>query len=143
MNSTSTTQGRHALRWVLGVGLVFMVVVGMALQVARSRADERWLAVMSHWEKEWPPLGLVTSRKTKIFARRQVLLRDTRGGNLLRAWRQSEWESPWFVLVLRQERSLFGNRITARMSGATSGREGAVRDVLAPVDVVLVVDSQR
>ena len=42
MNHTPTTRPRHALRWVLGVRLVFVVVVGVALQLARRRADERW-----------------------------------------------------------------------------------------------------
>ena len=46
MEPTPTPRGRHALRWVLGVGLVFVVVVGMALQVARGMADKRWESVV-------------------------------------------------------------------------------------------------
>ena len=49
MHPTPTTRHRHALRWVLGVGLVFVVVVGMALQVARRRAEERWNLIVDHW----------------------------------------------------------------------------------------------
>ena len=51
MEPTPTTRGRHALRWVLSVGLVFVVVVGIALQVARSRADERWDRIIQHRDK--------------------------------------------------------------------------------------------
>ena len=39
MQPTPTTQGRHALRWVLGVALVFVVVVGIGLQVARHASS--------------------------------------------------------------------------------------------------------
>ncbi len=39
MQPISTTLSRNALRWVLGVGLVFVVVVGMSLQAARGGAD--------------------------------------------------------------------------------------------------------
>ena len=47
MHPTPTTRSHHALRWVLGVGLVFVVVVGMAWHVTQPRADERW----EQWRK--------------------------------------------------------------------------------------------
>ena len=58
MQPTPTTRDRHALRWVLGAGLVFVVVSGMALQVARERADEQWRRVVAHWEETWLPFDL-------------------------------------------------------------------------------------
>ena len=59
MQVEPTTRDRHALRWVLGVGLVFVVVVAMALQVARRRALARWESVVTPWEDKWQRSGIV------------------------------------------------------------------------------------
>ncbi len=149
MEPTPTTRGRHALRWVLGVGLVFVVVVGMALQVARQRADERWESVLR------PPdevmlLILRISLEATLFntkgpqraahAMEKITKAATSGGNIFQAWRQHQWEGHKFILVLRQERSFFGSSIEARMTGGEPALVDAARAIFAAVDVELVVE---
>ena len=53
MQSARKTRGRYALRWVLGVGLVFVVVVGMGLQLARVRAEEQWEIAVTGCNNDW------------------------------------------------------------------------------------------
>ena len=168
MQPTPTTRDRHTLRWVLGVGLVFVVVSAMALQMARRQADERWVSVVAHWDEslqrdagwgrvlEGFPFGYALAR----FGGQT----ETLGGNVFRAWRQSRWECQWFTLVLRQERSLFGSNTEGRMSGGVLEPSGvhitagvhmtmnfgvaertpalvdAIRTLFAEVDVELVVE---
>ena len=135
MEPAPNTKGRHALRWVLSVGLVFVVVVGMALQMAQSRADERWVSVLSHCQE-----------RELFFADHMVptghgVIRpffETRGGNIFRAWRQGKWVLN--SIVLRQERNFFGSNIEARVHRGFSEQVAAIRAVLAAVDVELVVE---
>ena len=83
----------------------------------------------------------------------------TRGGNVFLAWKQSRWECPWFILVLRQECNFFGSNTEARVLGGAGmmpgkgrimvrgeapGHRPALNDVIrtlfAEVDVELVVE---
>ena len=137
MNPTPTTRGRHALRWVLGAALVFVVVVGMALQVARSRADERWESVMSQ-------LREVDGLRTPLWWPRA----ETRGGNVFRGWRQVHvygldgpggWGGFEFALVVRHERSFFGSNMDVRMSGE-AGLVDTVSAIFTELDIELVVE---
>ena len=143
---TPTTRHRHALPWVLGVGLAFVVVVGMALQTARRRADEGWKSVVTPWEEEWQRSGFVLhgGRQAVEWATTGFLLEtETRGGNVFRAWREDQWEgqtlAQTFTLVLRQERNFFGSSIEARLSGGAPRLVEIVRTSFAEVGVDLVV----
>ena len=96
MEAEPTTKSRHALRWVLGVGLVFVVVVGMALQVAQRRADERWDTVLVHFEE-----GILA----EVHATRMLdssWRPETRSGNIFSERRDRLLL--WPILGLRQER---------------------------------------
>lgn len=157
MNPTPHTQHRHALRWVLGVGLVFVVVVALTLQVVRRRADERWGSLVMHWNEEWlrngvlqrvgPQLPVVQQGSDMepiwglLFAGQVSTCSDTSDGNMFRGWRQATRSgSGMCALVLRQERNFFGSIIVARMSGGEPEQIEAVRTILAAVDVDLVVE---
>jgi len=130
MNPTPTTRGRHALRWVLGVGLVFVVVSAMALQDARRRADERWVSVVSRLDEEFPS-------KSWAMGPRPI----TRGGTVFREWRQGKWDFIWYHVVVRQERILFGSYIEARASlDWNIVKRANFGLLLAELDIDLVVD---
>jgi len=49
MDTPQSTRGRHVWKWLLGAGLVFVVVSAMALQSARRRAYQHWVRVVQHW----------------------------------------------------------------------------------------------
>lgn len=159
MNSAPNTRPRHALRWVLGVGLVFLVVSAMALQAARRRTDERWERVMAHWEQATrlsnlykpghygppptnPPPGMgppAPSRREPIRYLMDIGTERT-GGNIFWEWRRCQWGEQFNELVLRQERNLFGSRIEARFSRGLPLLADHLREVLAAVDIELVVE---
>ncbi len=132
MNPTPTTRGRHALRWVLGVGLVFVVVIAMSLQAARRRADERWETVIVMWDEYRREV------RPEVAFR---LGRETRGGTVFRAWRRVQLSSLHLNMALRQERDFFGSSIEVRMSEFwPSGYLRRIRSLFAEVDVELVVE---
>lgn len=135
MSATPTTRDRHALRWVLCVGLVFVVVVGMGLQAAQRRADERWADVMSHCEEKG--MGVSDYRMFHVPGIHKSFS-ETRGGNIFREWRQGQWVRS--TIVLRQERSLFGSSLEVHMSGGMPWQVDVVRDTFAGVDVEVVVE---
>ena len=139
MQPTPHPRGRHALRWVLGVAFAFVVVVGMALQVARTRADERWDGVMTHGGREWPLDYMLKSLKMSHMSDPPPYFPESRGGNIFRGWREGTWVLK--SIGLRQERNFFGNTIEAHMSGAGPRLLEAVRAILAEVDVEVIVDS--
>ena len=117
-----------------------MVVVAMALQVARSRADERWSSVIRHWDEEAipgiaPPLLYPTGVAITI----DISKTAPSGGNIFQAWRQHRWEGFTCILVLRQERSFFGSRTEAHMTGGEPRLVDAVRNVFAAVEVELEI----
>ena len=150
MNAASTTRPRHALRWVLGVGLVFVVVVGMALHVVRRRADERWESVLTRWDKAWPSSGNRgfwmnpsegRSRYSRVFDLTELLDASQQGGNILRGNRRVLYLMEGGVtLDLGQERSHFSSRIDARLSRAKPDQVEAARAILASFDIELVVE---
>ncbi len=149
-------RGRHAQRWMLGVGLVFVVVVGMALQAAQRRAGERWYKVVTHWNEEvyehevlgimpaFDVAGLPPAMLPNPFTITTMThgnyFSDTSGGNIFRSWRQSRWEGYTCTLALRQERGFFGSSTEARMTGGESALVDAARDVFSAVDIELVVE---
>ncbi len=137
MQPTPTTRGRHALRWVLGVGLGFVVVVAMALQMARRRADERWVRVVAHFKEAWPRSGAVEgwagSTAALTFAEEEM-----GGDSLFGGWRQVVWRGAFFNLVLLQDRNLFASTIEVEMildNGSQSIRVDVVRGIFTDVDV--------
>ena len=156
MNSTPTIRPRHALRWVLSVGLVFVVVVGMGLRMARRQADGRWYSLVSHWNEEWDHSGVLQRIGPQlavfhpgsgmnpegfvVVARQGKIFSDTSGHNMFRGWRQAtRGGGGMCTLVLRQERSFFGSSIEARMSGCTSMQVESARAVLAELGIEVVV----
>ena len=151
MTPAPNTRGRHALRWVVGVGLVFVVVFGLALQVARQRADERWESVIGHSDEGWGELGpriVIRSLEATLgngglpgsTGSRRTTNTATSGGNIFLAWRQHQWNSYNYILVVRQERSLFGSSIEARMTGGEPALVDAARVEFAAVGVELIVE---
>ena len=158
MHPTPNTRPRHALHWVLGVGLAFVVVVAMALQVARRRADDQWEMVLAHWEKEWQDCEIwqrfgpahqwieldsapdITPSDLGGFS-----LPGPSGGGMFSGWRQYTDSPIWFNLHLRQEWHYFGSQIEARMNltsfpGPPADLVSVVHAILADVDVELVVE---
>jgi hypothetical protein len=143
-------------------------VVGMALHMARRRADERWESVLDHWSEQWHP-----EPTDGGWAGNQCYWADFEGGwaaiesggpygvsmevpreryseagqsegNLFWGRRWVVWSS-WdsISLVLRQERRFFGTRIEARAYASIGGDPGefdTARATLADVDVELVVE---
>ena len=157
MNPSPTTRGRDAWKWLLGMTLALAVVVGVALQVARRRAGERWFRGVAHWNEEFYSgevlqpgipafnvLGLPPDMVPDFYAftirTHGTYFSDTSGGNIFQAWRQSRGGSAKCPLVVRQERNFFGSNIEARISGGEPGQVDAVRAILAAVDVELVVE---
>ena len=140
MNATSDARGRHALRWVVGAGLVFVVVSGTTLETARRRAEERWMSVVTYWDEGPPRDGPGhTSIPISLFFSGT----ETRGGTVFQAWRRLQLDSPGFTIVLRQERNFFGSSVEARISRAGPGLDGMVEHIgnlFAPLDVAVVVE---
>ena len=144
---TPKARGRHALLWVLGMAMVFVVVSAMALQAARRSAGERWDSVVLHCVKEGVPDAVLergvlpaTSRPGEASALAPYPASEIRGGAFLREWRRRKWEAPTFVLILHQERTLLASRIEALVRGSMPSGEDALRAVFAAVDVELVVE---
>ena len=151
MEPTPNIRGRHASWWVVGVGLAFVVVVAMALQVARQRAEDQRENVVTALEAITIPAitdpeidsregqresGTDLSSLYELPYRR----RRTSGGNFHQAWNQYDWQGHVFTLVVRQERAFFGSNIEARISGSVPKQIDAARAILAVVDVDLVVE---
>ena len=111
MQPTPNTRGRHALRWVLGVGLVFVVISAMALQVARRRADERWESLLTHWDEACPsPHRAQWSipfdggwREGNGYDLTELLERTQQEGNMFRVNRRVTVYAGGIFLFLRQE----------------------------------------
>ena len=157
MQPTPNTRDRHALRWVLGVGLVFVVVCTVVLQVAWQHADERWASLMMALEPGfdelvvspdlsddsggWYPFGInpegLRNRGDHMWSDRTW---SDRGGNLFRAWRRYNWNGFGFLLVVRQDIKFFGSSIEAKMSGGVPRQIDAARAMLAAVDIDLIVE---
>jgi len=135
---------------VLGAALVFVVVVVMVLQEARRRADERWDRVVTHWESEWravPASQLVEwfTDDAGVVLPAPTSLGESRGGGVFQGWRQDAWPFPGGALVLRQETTLFGSTIEARVfwrGGRVNppGHIDAIRAIFVAVDVELVFE---
>jgi len=123
---------------MLGMMAVSVLAVGIALQVAQRRADERWDSVITHGGREWPLDYMLRSLKMGGIPDPPPYFPESRGGNIFRGWRQGTWvlES----IGLRQERNFFGNTIEAHMSGAGPRLLEVVRSILAEVGVELVVE---
>ena len=137
MTATPNTRHRHALRWVLGVGLVFVVVVGMALQEARRRADERWNRVYTHCLKEMHIQSVKFKQRASGLG---SFLFVSRGGGFFRDSRLAQLHSLTFSIELRQERSFFGSTFRARLSGGKPEEIAEIRAIFAELDIELVVE---
>lgn len=147
-NATPATRDRHALRWVVGVGIVFVVVVVMGLQVVRSRADERWESVLTRWDKAWSSGSrghwLNTSEGGSADMRwldlTELLDASQQGGNMLRGNRRVlYYRGGGVLLTLSQERRHFSSQIDAHLSRAKPGEVDVARAILAEFDIELVV----
>ena len=143
---------------------MFVVVVGATYQIAQSRADERWASVVMHMDEGWqrsdvlghgarlvlvipPPVDSSTpaffgqatpirsSVSTPVYFRTR-----TRGGNIFRELRQTQWKSSSATISLRQARCLFGSHIEAHMLRGRPEQIEAARAILAAVDIELIVE---
>ena len=130
-----------------------MVVVAMALQVARSRADERWRSLETHFGEDWLSADKIwggapfqiqaLSGRVLGEGLLQALVSawpSGEGGDMLREWRHAIWRGPGFWVVLRQERILFGTSIEAHMYGGRLEDIEPARATLAEFDIELVVE---
>ncbi len=143
MNFNSTTRPRLGLRWVLGVGLVFVVVSAMALQAARSRAGERWREVVAHWQAGlqsydvmWPgywTLNPITYGPTYPDDTYQT-------GNIFRGRRMARWTSDRTLVTLLQNRRFFGSMVVARISATRQEDVDAIRVVFDEIGIELIVE---
>jgi len=129
-NPTPTPRHRHALRWVVGSALVFVVLVVIVLDVVQRQADERWALALAHFQDS----GWVIS---------EVVYIDMLGeGTSFRHechLSTGSWSTGLGMLQLRQFRALFGSRIEARIvEGIEPIQVEAVRDFLAAVEIELV-----
>ena len=137
MDAALNTRGRHALRWVLGVGLVFVVISAMGLQFARSRADDAWNEALarvqnSGWrlQKGWP----YNTDGNFPMATPDV------SGNYLRAARHGFILDSDCAIILTQTRTLFGSHFAAYVVGAYPGHGDALRDIFAAEGIELSVE---
>ncbi len=139
MDPTPKNRPRNALRWIVGVGLVFVVVVGATYQIARSRADERWESVMVHLGGD--SRHVRPNRHSGAPKRLLILKHESGSDGSFRGRRDSLWEGEGsFALAVWQERRMFGRGIEARMSGGSPGQIDAVRALFDAVDIELVVE---
>jgi len=129
------------------------VVVALALQVARQRADQRWQSLETHFGEDWysadkiwegAPIQIqAVSGRGLATGIPQALVDDwpgDDGGDMFREWRNAIWRGPGFWVVLRQERSLFGDSIEAHMYGGLLEDIEPARATLAEFEIELVVE---
>ncbi len=107
--------------------------------------------MVTHWDTD-PVIAQETSILISLSGRGVVAVpvgrdylvyctrRETRGGNMFRAWRRCEWSGLGLPIVVRQERNFFGSSIEARMPGYAPEQVSALREVFAEVDVELIVE---
>ena len=134
---------RHAMRWVLGTALAFLVVVAMGLLSARLQASERWLQAVAYCEEDVQRIDALESwvgpTPSRFFSET-----ETRGGNVFRGWRRGEWDALAYNLVLLQKHNWFGNSIEARMyldvADSRSALADAVRELFAVVSIEVVIE---
>jgi len=122
---------------VLGVGLVFVVVVGSALQAARRRADEAWEGAQAHLQDSgWS----VEEFAIRTSDGRIESFTETGSDNYLSAVRECVLSDGECGIALSQTRTLFGYHIEVTISDTQdAGLVDAARDALAVVGVELTV----
>ena len=106
MNHTPSTRSRHALRWVLGVALAFVVLMLVGLQMAERRAAEEWERALAHLQDSgWKLAEYSIAYSDGRVESGTVSVR----GNYLGSARECSLGKGPLSVVLLQHRRFFGS----------------------------------